>query len=96
MYINIKEEKIYAWSKEIIISKVIKAKRTKVKVKVNRLEETLKKENINIMIWPEDKFVLSRIIKVNGRMMWLNTSTNGRKSIKAEGDPKGSIWAINP
>ncbi len=45
------------------------------------------------MICPEERLVLSRTIKVKGRIIWLNTSTNGKKSIRAEGEPYGSIWA---
>ena len=46
-----------------------------------------------IIIWPEDRLVLSRIIKVNGRISCEKISTRGKKSIKPTGDPKGSMWA---
>jgi hypothetical protein len=46
-----------------------------------------KYENMYIMIWPEDKFVLKRTIKVKGRIRLLKTSTNGKKIIKAVGVP---------
>lgn len=37
-------------------------------MKVKRFEDTEKKENINIMMCPEERFVLNRIIRVNGRI----------------------------
>lgn len=46
------------------------------------------------IIWPLDKLVLSRIIRVNGRISWEKISTRGKNNIKAIGDPYGSIWDI--
>lgn len=49
-----------------------------------------------IIICPLAKLVLSRIIKVKGRIIWEKISTRGKNSIKATGDPYGSIWDIKP
>lgn len=43
--------------------------KTSLKDKVKTNLETEKKENIYIIMWPEDKLVLKRIIKVKGRMI---------------------------
>lgn len=48
-----------------------------------------------IIICPEDKLVLKRIIKVSGRINWENNSTKGKNSIRPKGDPYGSKWAKN-
>lgn len=50
-------------------------------------ESKVKYENIYIIIWPEERLVLNRTIRVKGRINWEKTSTNGRKSIKPEGQP---------
>ena len=46
-----------------------------------------------IMMWPEERFVLSRIIRVKGRISWEKISTRGKKIISAVGAPKGNICA---
>jgi len=40
-----------------------------------------------IMIWPHEKLVLNRIIKVKGRISWEKISTKGKNNIKPTGDP---------
>jgi len=40
-------------------------------------------------MWPEDKLVLSRTIRVNGRMTWLNSSIRGRMGERNIGAPYG-------
>lgn len=62
-----------------------------IKVKVN--EEIEKNENIYIIMCPDERLVLSRTIRVNGRIIWLKISTNGKKSIRPEGEPKGNMCA---
>ena len=52
-------------------------------------EEIEKKENMYSMICPEERLVLRRIIKVNGRMRWLKASIMGSKVARAIGLPKG-------
>ena len=44
-------------------------------------------------MWPEERFVLSRIIKVKGRISWEKISTKGKNNIKPTGEPYGSMWA---
>jgi hypothetical protein len=66
---------------------------TKNSIKVRVKEEREKNENIYIIICPEERLVLSRTISVKGRIIWLKISTNGKKSIKPEGDPNGNMCA---
>lgn len=47
-------------------------------------------------MWPDDRLVLRRTIKVKGRIIWLKISTKGKNNIKAAGEPYGSIWDTNP
>ena len=54
-----------------------------------------KKENIYSIICPEDKFVLSRIIRVKGRIIWLKISIRGKINISPDGAPYGSICETN-
>lgn len=49
-----------------------------------------------IIIWPEERFVLNRIIKVNGRIIWEKISIRGKNSISPIGDPYGNICEKNP
>lgn len=93
MYRYIKEVKIYAWSKEINNSNKNKAPSTKNRIKVKVKEEIEKNENMYIIICPEERLVLSRTIRVNGRIICLKISTSGKKSIRPVGDPKGNMWA---
>ena len=58
-------------------------------------DSRVKYENIYNIIWPLDRFVLKRIIRVKGRISWEKISTIGKNNIKATGDPYGNIWAIN-
>lgn len=46
-------------------------------------------------MWPAERLVLNRIIRVSGRIIWLNNSINGRRIAKNMGAPKGSKWATN-
>jgi hypothetical protein len=39
------------------------------------------------MIWPAERLVLRRIIKVKGRISWEKISTKGRKNIRPAGLP---------
>lgn len=57
-------------------------------------ESKVKYENIYIIIWPEERLVLNRIINVRGRINWEKISTRGKNSIRPTGEPKGSMWAI--
>jgi len=41
---------------------------------------------------PEDKLVLRRIIRVKGRIRWLNPSIKGSKIDKPIGLPNGKRW----
>ena len=66
---------------------------TKKRVKVKEKEDSEKKLNMYIIIWPEDKLVLNRTMRVKGRMIWLKISTRGKKSIRPDGAPNGSICA---
>ena len=53
-----------------------------------RVEESMEKyENINIMMWPADKLVAKRIVKVRGRINCENTSTRGKNNINPVGAP---------
>ena len=40
-----------------------------------------------IIIWPEERLVLRRIIKVKGRIICEKISTSGRNNIKPTGEP---------
>lgn len=67
--------------------------------KINKINKTIsingaktednkvKYENIYIIIWPLERLVLKRIIKVKGRISWEKISTKGKKSIKPDGEP---------
>jgi|688.fasta_scaffold311713_1 hypothetical protein len=59
---------------------------------VSLKEDKEKKENIYSKICPDERFVESRIIRVKGRIIWLNNSINGRINIRPRGEPKGSRW----
>jgi hypothetical protein len=48
-----------------------------------------------IIIWPEERLVLRRIIRVKGRISWEKISTRGRKSINPTGEPYGNMWDMN-
>jgi len=50
-------------------------------------ERRVKYLNMYIIIWPLDKLVLNRIIKVKGRISWEKISTKGKNNIKPTGDP---------
>lgn len=50
-------------------------------------DNKVKYENMYIIMWPEDKFVLRRIINVKGRISCEKISTKGKKSIKPTGAP---------
>lgn len=50
-------------------------------------EETAKKENMYNIICPEERLVLIRIIRVRGRIIWLNPSIKGSKIDKPIGLP---------
>lgn len=43
--------------------------------------------NIYIIIWPLDKLVLKRIIRVKGRISWEKISTKGKNNISPTGEP---------
>lgn len=45
-------------------------------------------------MWPLERLVLKRIIKVKGRINWEKISIIGKNNIKAVGAPYGSMWLI--
>jgi hypothetical protein len=57
---------------------------------VSPKEDKEKKENMYSRICPEERFVERRIIRVRGRIIWLNNSIRGRINIRPRGDPTGS------
>ena len=79
--------KMYAWRMEIHSSRVRRMIRMGVMDRVRIFDEIVKNENMNIMICPEERLVERRIISVNGRMMCLKISINGRMIIRADGAP---------
>lgn len=50
-------------------------------------DKRVKYENIYIIIWPEERLVLKRIIRVKGRISWEKASIKGNNSIRPTGEP---------
>ena len=55
-----------------------------------------KYENINIIIWPAERLVAKRIVRVKGRISWEKISTRGRNNINPVGAPYGNMWETKP
>ena len=64
-----------------------KTTRTKKREKERATEEIEKKENMYIIICPDERLVLKRTIRVKGRIICLKISTRGKKNIRPEGEP---------
>jgi len=59
---------MYACSREIPTSKRRRATKARERVRVKRPDDREKNENMYSMMWPEERFVLRRIIRVKGRI----------------------------
>lgn len=79
---------------EIQISKINNTKIAGTITVDNTSDNKAKYENIYSIIWPLDKLVLNRIIKVKGRISWEKISIKGKNNINPTGEPYGSMWAI--
>jgi hypothetical protein len=53
-----------------------------------RAAESIEKyENMNIIMWPAERLVPKRIVRVRGRIIWEKISTKGKNSIRPVGAP---------